>query len=171
MPFCRNCGSEYEGAAKFCPECGQPQSPDVAANVTVTPQEKTQRPEDEPEEVLWEGESKSLTNRMSSGRVVGARYRLTNTMLYFREGLISTTTQQIPLWAVRDIDVREGMLQKTRGMGDIIVHVEHSDYTGRNTVEMRDVEQPGKVAQLLNEQAQRERFAYQQRMQTRYYGR
>ncbi len=168
MPFCRHCGHQYEGAAKFCPECGQPQT-DVAAAQPQAPQEAPIS-QDEPEEVLWEGESKSMANRMSGGKVVSARYRLTNRAIYFREGVVATTTQQVPLWAVRDIDVSEGMLQKRRGVGNITVFVEHSDYTGRNTVVLADVEEPGRVAQLITQHAQHERLAYQQRQQTRYYG-
>jgi hypothetical protein len=168
MPFCRHCGHQYEGVAKFCPECGQPQS-DVAAAQPQSPQE-TPVSQDEPEEVLWEGESKSMANRMSGGKVVSARYRLTNRGIYFREGVVTTTTQQVPLWAVRDVDVHEGLLQRRRGVGTVVVRVEHSDYTGLNKVYMEDIEEPGKVAQFINEHAQRERFAYQQRQQTRYYG-
>jgi Bacterial PH domain/zinc-ribbon domain len=168
MPFCRHCGHQYEGAAKFCPECGQPQT-DVAAAQAQAPQEPPIS-QDEPEEVIWEGESKSMANRMSGGKVVSARYRLTNRAIYFREGVVAKTTEQVPLWAVRDIDISEGMLQRRRGVGTIKVFVEHSDYTGKNTVILDDVEEPGRVAQLINQQAQRERLAYQQRQQTKYYG-
>ena len=129
MPFCRHCGHQYEGAAKFCPECGQPQT-DVAAAQAQAPQEPPIS-QDEPEEVIWEGESKSMANRMSGGKVVSARYRLTNRAIYFREGVVAKTTEQVPLWAVRDIDISEGMLQRRRGVGTLKVFVEHSDYTGK----------------------------------------
>jgi hypothetical protein len=141
----------------------------VAAAHPQAPQEALSS-QAEPEEVLWEGESKSMANRMSGGKVVSASYRLTNRAIYVREGVVTTTTQQVPLWAVRDVDVSEGMLQRTRGIGNITVFVEHSDYTGRNTVVLADVEEPGRVAQLINQHAHRERLAYQQRQQTRYYG-
>jgi hypothetical protein len=169
MPFCRHCGHQYEGAAKFCPECRQPQT-DVVAN---QPQASKEAPisQDEPgEEVIWEGESKSMANRMSGGKVVSARYRLTNRALYSREGVVAMTTEQVPLWAVRDIDVTEGIIQRTRGVGNVKVFVEHSDYTGKTTVVLADIEEPGKIAQLINQQAHRERIAYQQRQQTQYYG-
>lgn len=169
MPFCRHCGHQYEGAAKFCPECGQPQT-DVATVAQSQAPQEAPISQDETEEVLWEGESKSMANRMSGGKVVSARYRLTNRAIYFREGVVTTTTQQVPLWAVRDIDVSEGMLQRSRGVGNVTVFVEHSDYTGRNTVVLADVEEPGRIGQLINQHAQRERLAYQQRQQTRYYG-
>jgi hypothetical protein len=166
MPFCRHCGHQYEGAANFCPECGQPQ---IATAETSHQQPPTV--EEEPERTLWEGESQNLINLASSGRLVSSRYRLTNRTLYFNQGLITTNSQQVPLWAIRDIDVKQFMLQKMRRVADVIVRVEHSDYTGRSVAELRDIEEATKVRDLLNQHAQRERFAYQQRQQTRYYGR
>lgn len=91
--------------------------------------------------------------------------------MYFDEGLISTVSQQVPLWAVRDVDVRQGMLQKARGVGDVLVRVEHSDYTGRNLVEMRDVEGPLTVRDHLNKYASKERREHDQRSRTQWYGR
>lgn len=165
MPFCPNCGYQHEGA-KFCPECGHPQNAGGASQ-----QPPLSAPPEEPEQVVWEGESKNLTNLMSGGRWVTSRYQLSNKALYFDEGLVSTTSQQVPLWAVRDIDVHQRWLQKARGTGDVVVHVQHSDYTGRARVALVDIEEPLKVRNLLNEHAQRERLAYDQRQHTRYYRR
>lgn len=78
-----------------------------------------------------------MMSAASSGRLTSCRYRLTNRAIYFDEGLLSSNSQQVPLWAVRNVDVKQRMLQKARGIGDVIVHVEHSDYTGTNAVEIR----------------------------------
>ncbi len=121
--------------------------------------------------MLWEGEAKDLTNLASDGRLVSCRYRLTNKALYFDEGLVTTVSQQVPLWAVRDIDIRQGFLQKRRGVADVVVTVQHSDYTGRSTVLVKDVEGALALRDLLNKHAQQERLDYQQRQQTRYFGR
>ncbi len=166
MPFCRNCSHQYQGVAKFCPECGPSQAPNAAA-----PEQAPAIGETEAETTLWEGESQDLTNAVSGGRVVTSRYRVTTRNLYFDAGLVTTTSEQIPLWAVRDIDMKQYLVQKLRGLGDVEVHVEHSDYTGRDTVLLRDIQSPASVRDLLNQHAQRERLAYQQRQQTRYYGR
>src|SRR4051812_5738272 len=111
MAFCRNCGHQYEGAANFCPQCGQPQG------ASSTPEQSFS---EEPEKLLWQGEGKDLTNLATSGQLVRRRYRLTTKTLYFDEGLVTTASQQVPLWAVRDIDVKQYLMQKPRGVADVI---------------------------------------------------
>lgn len=112
-----------------------------------------------------------MMSAASSGRLTSCRYRLTSRALYFDEGLLSSNSQQVPLWAVRDVDVKQRMLQKARGVGDIIVHVEHSDYTGTNMVAIRDVEGPLTVRDQLNKYANQERREHDQRRRTQWYGR
>jgi membrane protein YdbS with pleckstrin-like domain len=112
-----------------------------------------------------------MMSAASSGRLTSCRYRLTNKAVYFDEGLLSSNAQQVPPWAVRDVDVKQGMLQKARGVGDVIVHVEHSDYTGRSKVEIRDVEGPLTIRDHLNKHASKERREHDQRLRTNWYGR
>jgi len=164
MAFCGNCGEEHQGS-KFCPSCGSPQQASVAAEDHEPPVM------DQDETTVWEGSSKNMMSAASSGRLTSCRYRLTNKSVYFDEGLLTSNSQQVPLWAVRDVDLKQGMLQKARGVGDIIVHVEHSDYTGRSVVEIRDVEGSLTVRDHLNKYANTERREHDQRQRTQYYGR
>lgn len=164
MAFCGECGTEHQGS-KFCPNCGAPQTSSVAAEQHRPPNL------DEDEMTVWEGASRNITSAASGGRLSSCRYRLTNKALYFDEGLISTTSQQVPLWAVRDIDVHQGMLQKARGVGSIVIHVQHSDYTGRDQVEIKDVEGPATIRDQLNKYAVNERRDHDQRQRTQWYGR
>src|SRR5689334_7022703 len=117
MPFCPECGTKHEDA-KFCPNCGLPQPGTLAAageSASVASREGSSSalPSFEaPEETLWEGESKNVTNDASGGRVVQARYRITNRTLYWSKGVLTTNSEQVPLWAGRDIDVKQDLLQK-----------------------------------------------------------
>jgi len=162
VAFCTNCGNDA-GNARFCGNCGQPMS----AGSGPAP---AAMPTNQPETTLWEGASKELSSMASGGRLTKARYRLTNKALYFEEGMLSTTSQQVPLWAVRDIDMKQSMTQKMRGVGTVIVHVQHSDYTGRDNVTLQDIEQPGTVRDLLNQYSSTERLDHERRQQTRYFG-
>jgi len=101
--------------------------------------------------------------------MVRARYRITSEMIYFDAGLVSNKSEQIPLWAVRDVDVSQSMTQKARKIGDVVVHCQHSDYTGRDTVTLESVDDPKSVRDLLNGHASRARLDYQQRGQTVHY--
>jgi hypothetical protein len=174
MPFCPNCGAEHAGA-KFCPECGTPQpgadppTQEQTPPAAAAPPPATGRHE-LTEETLWEAESKDLKHRASGGRVVPAHYKLTNRYLYFNEGVVSTKSEQIPLWAIRDIDVKQSFMQKRTGLGDVIVRVEHSDYTGRRQVDLKWVEEPTSVREQINREAHRERMEHDERKRTQLYG-
>jgi uncharacterized Zn finger protein (UPF0148 family) len=173
MPFCPDCGTEHQGA-RFCPNCGIPQPGTAASGApgAVATPSAPPIPElvEEEEETVWEGEAKTVTKAATRGHLVAARYRLTSKVLHFQEGALSTKQQQVPLWAVRDIDVERSLTQKARGIGTVTVWVEHSDYTGRDYVDLRNIENASDVGSLINRHAKRERLAYDQRKATRYYG-
>ena len=76
----------------------------------------------EESEILWEGERTTLTSKASKGKLVRARYRISNDFLYFDAGLISTKAEQIPTWSIRDIDMKQSIKQKAMGVGDVHVH-------------------------------------------------
>ena len=117
---------------------------------------------------LWEGESHDTANVASGGGMVRAKYRLTTRMLYFQRSNLSTRTEQVPVWAIRDVTIRQTMTQKKRGVGTIRVWVEHPDFAGRVHVSLVDIDQPVVVWDLINQHAQYERLAYERRKQTRF---
>ncbi len=166
MAYCPNCGTQHEGA-RFCPNCGTPQA---GGEATAPPPSSPATGVLGTSETIWEAESKDLKHRASGGRVTAARYRLTGEALYFDEGVLSTTSEQIPLWAIRDIDVKQSLLQKRLRVGDVTVRVQHSDWTGRGSVLMKSIEEPTKIRDLINREAQRERLAYDERKRTHLYG-
>jgi uncharacterized membrane protein YdbT with pleckstrin-like domain len=47
-------------------------------------------------------------------------------MLYFETGTLRTDAQQVPIRVVMDVDVKQSMVQKSRGVGDVIVHIERT---------------------------------------------
>lgn len=164
MPFCGNCGEEHQGS-KFCQNCGTPQQPGTSVS----------RPSgastSEEESVIWEGSSKDMMSAASSGRLTSCRYRLTSKSIYFDEGLLTSNSQQVPLWAVKDVRVKQGMIQKARGVGDVIVHVEHPDFVGKNSVLFKDIEGPLTVRDQLGKYAINERREHDRHQKTQWYGR
>jgi hypothetical protein len=102
-------------------------------------------------ETLWEGESKDLTSVATGGRVVKKRYKITREFIFEDAGLIGSKEEQIPLWAVRDVDVKQSMLQKTRNVGDVSIRVETNDYTGKKAIVLESIETPKDVRNLINE--------------------
>jgi uncharacterized membrane protein YdbT with pleckstrin-like domain len=102
------------------------------------------------------------------GKLSRLKYRLTTTSRHFSEGLISVDQQEVPLWAVRDLDLKQSLQQKMLRVGTVIVRVQQSDYTGRDRVELQNIESPIKVRDLVKQHAQRAPEEYEQRQRTRY---
>ncbi|MEI9907808.1 MAG: PH domain-containing protein [Actinomycetota bacterium] len=102
-------------------------------------------------DLLWEGETKDLASMATGGKVVRRKYRVTTEYVYEDAGVIGSREEQIPLWAIRDIDVKQSILQKTRGVGDVRIRVEANDYTGKKEITFESIETPKEVRDLLNE--------------------
>lgn len=121
------------------------------------------------EHILWEGTKQSLTNVATGGKVVGATYKITSQFIYTDEGVLRGSSEQIPLWAIRDLDVKQSIIQKARGVGDVVVNCEHNDYTGRRRVILESIEEPKVVRDLLNTHSKPARLEKQGRDQTVHY--
>lgn len=116
------------------------------------------------EPTLWEGTSQSLAGAATGGKI-GARYRVAQWHLYFETGLITTNSQQVPLNAVRDVDVKQSMTQKARGVGDVVVHVN----TQPQPVVMESIKDPKQVRDIINRAAGEARAHYQRQQTTQYH--
>ena len=67
------------------------------------------------------------------------------------------------------MDVKQSLTQKARGVGDVIVRVQHDDYTGRPEVILASIPDPKAVRDLLNNQSHTARLEHQRRQQTHFY--
>lgn len=118
--------------------------------------------------VLWQGEGKSLVAQASQGTLGAKRYTITDEYIYSEVGSISSRGEQVPLWAVRDVDFRQTLMQKARGVATITVRTEHNDYTGAGMIALEDIAAGIELRDLINTAAQAARLAYQQRAQTQH---
>lgn len=118
--------------------------------------------------ILWAGESKDLTSAVSGGKLVKNSYKVTTDFIYVDSGLVSSSSEQIPMWAVRDVDVKQSMIQKARGLFTVSIRCQHDDFTGRSSIVMEDVENGRELRDLLNQHAETARREYQQRAQTQH---
>ncbi len=80
------------------------------------------------------------------------RYSLTDTTIEIDRGLISRTTQNIPLRRVQDVTVSASFMQRLLGFGDIVV--DNASETG-NKVVLDNIDSPRKYADLLLKQMRR----------------
>lgn len=77
------------------------------------------------------------------------RYTLTETTIEIDRGLISRTTQNIPLRRIQDVTVSSTFMQRLLGFGDIVIE-NASENAGR--VVLDNIDRPRKYADLLLDQ-------------------
>ena len=119
-------------------------------------------------EIIWEGERTTLASLASGGKLVRERYRLTAEHLHFDAGILSVKEEQVPTWAIRDVDLEQSLKQRAIGIGDITVNCQHDEYTGRDKVTLEGVKDPKAVRDLLMQVGKKARLEHQQRAQTSF---
>jgi hypothetical protein len=75
---------------------------------------------------LWFGESKNAAT--SAAGVSKARYRITKDRVWIESGLLGTRTESVPLWAIKDMDVRIAVWQQGKDVGDVVLNLEDPSY-------------------------------------------
>lgn len=112
-------------------------------------------------DAIWQVKGKPLTG-------VGAgRYKLTEKHLFFETGALRTDSQQIPIAQVTDVDIKQSMSQKARGVATMSIHVERAQ--GIETVELQDVPKFREGQRLINETAHNSRLSQQRHQNTMRY--
>lgn len=86
---------------------------------------RTQQWAEDPNTIWW-GESKGAGT--SATGMSKARYRITKDRLSIDTGLLGVRSEQVPLWAVKDIDVRQSLLYRGQDVGDVILQLEDPAY-------------------------------------------
>jgi putative oligomerization/nucleic acid binding protein/uncharacterized protein DUF2510/PH (Pleckstrin Homology) domain-containing protein len=75
---------------------------------------------------LWFGESKNAAT--SAVGVSKARYRVTKDRVWIESGLLGSRTESVPLWAIKDMDVRIAAWQQGKDVGDVVLNLEDPSY-------------------------------------------
>jgi hypothetical protein len=171
MAFCPNCGHENDDDAKFCDNCGR-QLGDVAdARAAMAPPPFGGTQTDSQgnviaddglpagkdldgapggERLLWSGRPNFLTSPIQA---LVSRYKVTNERLINERGFISKHTEQIDLFRVNDVQIRQGLLQRMLGLGDVTVV--SSDQSSPNR-KLLDVSNPQRVGDIIRQAARAE---------------
>src|SRR3954471_5312604 len=77
-------------------------------------------------DTLWFGESKG--GATGAAGVSKARYRITRDRIWIESGVLGTRTESVPLWAVRDMDVRQAVWQRGKDIGDVVLNLDDPAY-------------------------------------------
>ena len=77
-------------------------------------------------ETLWHGGSKGAATTATG--MSKAYYRVTKDRVWIESGLFGVSSQNVPLWSVKDIDVRQSMVQRGKDVGDVVLVLEDPSY-------------------------------------------
>ena len=171
--FCDNCGRRLDNL-----------QPEMAASATSTSEASAGRPEisgtliaDDPpidssgraiaddglpvgedldgipggERVIWEGRPSRL---WSPRMAIMNRYKLTNQRILYEFGFIGKTTEEIELYRVTDVGVKQHPLERVTRMGDVYVH---SGDASAPTKYLHNISEPERVKNLIREASRQER--------------
>lgn len=140
------------------PRKGQAKNPTAVASRVLNPSVQTDANH---QDILWSATGQPMTG-------IGAgRYWLTGHYLYFERGTLSTDSQQVPISAVIDVDVHQGMIQKSRGLYTVTVHIQRAN--GIELVQMVDIPNGREAQQVINQTANSARYALQRHQNTMHY--
>lgn len=117
---------------------------------------------------IWTGESKSLTNVASGGKISTSKYRIEDDYIYVETGVLSSKGEQYPMWAVRDIDFAQSMIQKARKVSTLTIRFEHNDFTGKSALILENIEAGRDVVALVTAAAKEARLEHQRLSQTQH---
>ena len=117
---------------------------------------------------VWVGEKKSVGTAAIG--VSATRYRITRDKIYVESGLMSSVSEQVPLWAVLDVDVRQNLMQRPKNIGDVAVMIDVAQYPGHAGPELLldNIEDPFTVRDLLNQHVAEARAKKLMQTQTQY---
>jgi hypothetical protein len=171
MAFCPDCGTENEDNARFCKSCGRTMTDVADARAVMDPpigvahtdamgrmiaDDQLPIGEDldgEPggERILWRGRPSKVFSPIKS---ITERYKLTNERIMFEHGFVGRRTEEIELFRVNDVSVKQNVLERIFGFGDILV--ETTDSTTPDT-RLINVVDPDRVKDMVRQASRAER--------------
>jgi hypothetical protein len=77
--------------------------------------------------VLWHGRSEDMTSKTTG--LSKATYRITKERVWIDTGLLGVKSEQVPMWAIKDVDVRQSVLQRAKDIGDVALHLEDPHFS------------------------------------------
>lgn len=145
---------EFREPESAAPSAIRDKANDVAARVTA-------EDADFPAGTVWSAVGKPITG-------IGAgRYWIDEYHLFYEKGTLSTDSQQFPLHQVIDVDVKQTMTQKARGVFLVVVSIQGP--AGIEIVHMQDIPDGRGAQQIINQAVHEARQRLLQAQNTRRY--
>ncbi len=171
MIYCPDCGTANDEGARFCDSCGRSLEDVKAASSAANPSMRNDQKDsqgriladdgkpvgddidDTPggERLVWKGRpSKLWSPRMA----LTNRYRLTNQRMVMEFGFIGRRTEEIDLYRINDVSVKQNPFERIVGIGDIYVSSADSSTPHKF---LHNIGDPVRVKDIIRELARIER--------------
>lgn len=171
MIYCPDCGSANDRDARFCDNCGR-RFDDVkdAASASTPPLRNDQKDSEGRllgddrlpvgddldgvpggERIIWKGRPSIL---WSPRMALTNRYRLTNQRLIMEYGFIGRRTEEIDLFRVNDVGVKQHPFERIARIGDI--YIASADSSSPRKF-LHNIKDSVRVKDLLREVSRQER--------------
>jgi hypothetical protein len=171
MVYCPDCGSVNDKDDRFCDNCGRRLDDVMEAGAATEPPQRNDQKDREGrlladdglpvgedldgvpggERIIWEGRPSIL---WSPRMALTNRYKLTNQRLIMEFGFIGRRTEEIDLFRVNDVGVKQHPLERIVGIGDIYIA---SADTSSPQKFLHNIKDSVRVKDLLREVARQER--------------
>lgn len=168
MIYCPDCGTQNDANARFCKSCGRALA-DVSETVAATaaaPVASTKGGmiaddglpigedlDGEPggERVLWEGRPRVPLSWIAA---LTTRYKLTNERLITTNGFISKRVEEVELFRVNDVSLKQGVMERVFGLGDVFLETTDASRPEPN---LKDIKNPERVKDMVRQASRAER--------------
>ncbi len=171
MIYCPDCGSQNDENARFCDNCGR--RLDDAKAVTDAAQAPLHGDQKDVEgrliaddslpvgddldgraggeRIIWRGRPSKL---WSPRLAISSRYKLTTQRLIMEFGFVGRRTEEVDLFRVNDVGVKQNAFERMGGIGDVYIATNDSSSPVKNLLNVND---PDRVKDLVREAARQER--------------
>jgi hypothetical protein len=168
--YCPDCGTQNDANARFCKSCGRsladvagaPGAPAGIAAPSAPPRGPVIADDGLPvgedldgepggERVLWTGRPRIPFSWIARLTV---RYKLTNERLIITRGFISKSVEELELYRVNDVSMKQSITERMFGLGD--VRLETTDASTPEP-QIKDIKDPERVKDMVRQAARAER--------------
>jgi len=114
---------KLKNAAQSAASQGKQMADQAKTQMADQQSKRTERWANDPDTV-WFGSSQGLGGAAMSK----ASYRITRDRVWIESGLLGTKSESVPLWSVKDLDVRQNLMQRGKDVGDVVLILEDASY-------------------------------------------
>lgn len=114
-------GGGWKDKLKQVAEQGKQMADTAKTKIAEQQTQRLEQLKNDPE-TLWFGTSQNPATKATG--VSKALYRITKDKIWIETGVLGVRSEHIPMWAIRDIDVRQNVMQRGKDVGDVVLWLE-----------------------------------------------